>query len=240
MRKIIITLTILISISVCAQNGVKNFIDQNYIEVTGRAELEIIPDQIYLKIFLNEKEFKNKKSIVEIEKAMIEKLTEIGIDTEKNLAIKDFASNFQFYWLGKSDIFVTKEYQLIVHNAPTAGKVFIELEKIGISNITIDKLEHSKIREYRKKVKIDAIKAAKEKASELAIAIDQNIGRALFIEEIENNNFYLSNTLSGKAAGLRVRGSRSYGNSFLDSKSLNIEFDKIIIKYSILCKFELK
>ena len=233
-------MTILISTSINAQTGEKNFIDQNYIEVTGKAEIEIVPDQIYLKIFLNEKEFKNKQSIVEIEKLMIEKLTEIGIDTEKNLAIKDFASNFQFYWLGKSDIFVTKEYQLLVHDTPTAGKVFVELEKIGISNITIDKLDHSKIREYRKEVKVDAIKAAKEKASDLAMAIDQNIGRALFIEEIERNNNYISNTLSGKAAGVTIRSSRSSGNSFLDSRTLDVEFEKIKIEYSILCRFELK
>ena len=238
MKNILIILTILISSSIFAQTGEKNFIDQNYIEVTGKAEIEIIPDQIYLKIFLNEKEFKNKQSIVEIEKLMIDKLTGLGIDTEKDLAIKDLASNFQFYWLGKSDIFVSKEYQLLVHDAPTAGKVFIELEKIGISNITIDKLDHSKIREYRKEVKVDAIKAAKEKASELAIAIDQSIGRALFIEEIERNNNYLSNTLSGKAAGVTIRGSRSFESSELIN--LDVEFEKIKIEYSILCRFELK
>ena len=238
MKNILIILTILISSSIFAQTGEKNFIDQNYIEVTGKAEIEIIPDQIYLKIFLNEKEFKNKQSIVEIEKLMIDKLTGLGIDTEKDLAIKDLASNFQFYWLGKSDIFVTKEYQLLVHDAPTAGKVFIELEKIGISNITIDKLDHSKIRVYRKEVKVDAIKAAKEKASELAIAINQSIGRALFIEEIERNNNYLSNTLSGKAAGVTIRGSRSFESSELIN--LDVEFEKIKIEYSILCRFELK
>ena len=238
MKNILIILTILISSSIFAQTGEKNFIDQNYIEVTGKAEIEIIPDQIYLKIFLNEKEFKNKQSIVEIEKLMIDKLTGLGIDTEKDLAIKDLASNFQFYWLGKSDIFVSKEYQLLVHDAPTAGKVFIDLEKIAISNITIDKLDHSKIREYRKEVKVDAIKAAKEKASELAIAIDQSIGRALFIEEIERNNNYLSNTLSGKAAGVTIRGSRSFESSELIN--LDVEFEKIKIEYSILCRFELK
>jgi uncharacterized protein len=240
MRNILIILTILISASIFAQTGEKNFIDQNYIEVTGKAEMEIIPDQIYLKIFLNEKEFKNKQSIVEIEKLMIDKLVEIGVDTEKDLAIKDFASNFQFYWLGKSAIFVTKEYQLLVHNALTAGKVFVELEKIGISNITIDKLDHSKIREYRKEVKVDAIKASKEKATELAMAIDQNIGRAIFIEEIERNNNYLSNTLSGIVAGITVRGSRSFDNSISGSQNLDIEFEKLKIEYSILCRFELK
>ena len=38
-----------------AQTGEKNFIDQNYIEVTGTAEMEIVPDEIYLKIVLSEK-----------------------------------------------------------------------------------------------------------------------------------------------------------------------------------------
>ncbi|MBK7869291.1 MAG: hypothetical protein IPJ74_00735 [Saprospiraceae bacterium] len=28
-----------------AQSGVKNFIDQPYIEVTGKAEMEIVPDE---------------------------------------------------------------------------------------------------------------------------------------------------------------------------------------------------
>ena len=45
-----------------AQTGEKNFIDQNYIEVTGTAEMEIVPDEIYLKIVLSEKD-KGKKSL---------------------------------------------------------------------------------------------------------------------------------------------------------------------------------
>lgn len=41
-------------------NGGKNFIDQNYVEVTGTAELEIVPDEIYLRIVISEKD-KGKK-----------------------------------------------------------------------------------------------------------------------------------------------------------------------------------
>ncbi|HBH21980.1 MAG TPA: SIMPL domain-containing protein, partial [Cytophagales bacterium] len=37
-----------------AQSSTKNFIDENYIEVTGTARIEIIPDEIYLKIIINE------------------------------------------------------------------------------------------------------------------------------------------------------------------------------------------
>ena len=38
------------------QTGDKNFIDQNYIEVTGNSEMEISPDLIYIKILINEKD----------------------------------------------------------------------------------------------------------------------------------------------------------------------------------------
>ena len=35
---------------------VKNFIDENYIEVTGKSEMELIPNEIYLQIYLQEKD----------------------------------------------------------------------------------------------------------------------------------------------------------------------------------------
>jgi uncharacterized protein len=74
--------------------GDKNFIDQNYIEVQGKSEMEIIPDMIYLRILISEKDSKNKTSITEIEKQMIAKLEGMGFNLQKDLAIKDLASNF--------------------------------------------------------------------------------------------------------------------------------------------------
>lgn len=236
MRKLFITLLMLASTLIFAQTGEKNYIDRNYIEVIGKAEMEIIPDHIYIGIHISEKNLKNKLSIADIEKSMIEKLKNIGIDTEKNLTVKDIASIYQSYWLKKTDIFMTKEYQLLVNDAGTAGKVFDELKKIGISNISIDKLSHSKIREYRKQIKINAIKAAREKAKDLAMAIGQDIGRALYIKEGEYNRS-VSNVLAGQASGFYVRGESSLTSSY---KFRDVEFEKIIIEYSILCRFELK
>ena len=118
---------------------------------------------------------------------MLSKLKEIGIDINKDLLIKDISSNFKYYWLTKNEILLAKEYQLLVKDGKTASKVFIELENIGISNVSIDKLDNSNIQKYRKEVKIEAIKAAKEKAESLANAIGQNIGRAIFIQELDGS-----------------------------------------------------
>jgi uncharacterized protein YggE len=167
------------------------------------------------------------------------KLKELGFDLSKDLALKDLISNFQYYWFIKSDIVLSKEYQLLVKDAKTAGKVFVELQKLGISNASIDRVENSKIIDYRRDVKIMAIKAAQEKAKALTLAINQDVGRAIYIQELENLNA-TANALQGRVAGINVRGYSNaaiYGSRAAEPE---IEFEKIRLEYNVLVRFELK
>lgn len=232
MRTLLVLLALLLSGSAFGQAGEKNFIDQNYIEVTGKSEMSITPDNIYIRIIASEKDVKGK-DLSTIENSMITKLQEIGVDTKKDLTIKDFSSNFKNYWILKSDIVLTKEYQLLVQNARTAGKVFVELQKLGISNINIEKVENSKILEYRKEVKLKAIKAAQEKAKALTNAIGQDIGKAIYIQEIEENVPVQERIM------LQVKG---IANSYdaISREEPEVEFEKIKLDYAILVRFELK
>lgn len=217
-----------------AQEGTKNFIDFHYIEVTGKADMDIVPDEIYLKILIDEKDNKAKQSVEDLEKQMVKKLQAIGIDVSKDLSIQDFASNFKNYWLRNNKIYTSKEYQLIVHDGKTAGEVFRGLEEIGISNISIEKVDHSKIDEYKKEVKINAIKAAKDKASAMAEAIGQSIGRAVFVQE---QNFGIPMQKSPMASNIRIRG---FSDVEVSDREPDIEFEKIHLEYSVLVRFELK
>lgn len=238
MKKLISTLILTITILTgYGQETGKNFIDQNYIEVTGHADKEVVPDKIYLKFFINEKDFKNQ-TLSEVENKMIQKLKEIGIDVDKKLAIKDFVSNFQNYWILKSDIRLIKEYELLVNDAKTAGTVFLEFEKIGISSISIDRLENSEIDKYELEVKVEAMKSAQEKAKAIATSINQDIGRAIFIQE--NPNFVrVDNALQGRVAGIQIRGVSSLKQSS-SVGGANIEFEKLKLEYNIIARFELK
>jgi uncharacterized protein YggE len=240
MKQLIACFLFVVSATTFAQTGEKNFIDQNYIEVSGKAELEIVPDIIYLKIILSDKDNKNKQTLGETEKSMIAKLTEIGVDISKDLSIKDFASNFKLYWLSKSDIFLTKEYQLVAHDTKTLQKIFFEFQKLGISNVTIEKIDHSKMEQFRKEVKVNAIKAAKEKAESLTSAINQTIGKAIYIQEADYMNPYtMSNSIQGRMLGVNMKMQKSTDSNDIDSAP-EMEFEKINIVYSILVKFELK
>jgi len=166
---------------------------------------------------------------------MISKLKDLGIDINKDLLIKDISSNFKYYWLTKAEILLSKEYQLTVRDGKTASRVFVELENIGISNLSIDKLDNSNIEKYRKEVKIAAIKAAKDKSEALASAIGQSVGKAIYIQELEND--YRAGVL-GNTSNIILRGNSSiYGSR---AQEPEIDFEKIRLDYSILCRFELK
>jgi uncharacterized protein YggE len=166
---------------------------------------------------------------------MVATLEGIGIDTQKDLLIKDISSNFKYYLLTRNKILLSKEYQILVHDGKTASQVLLSLEDIGISNVSIDRVDHSQIVQYRKEVKVNAIKAGKDKAESLALAINQNVGRALFIQEHDNMQDYRASN------NMMIRGmsSKMYGSNAA-SPALDFEFEKIKISYSILCRFELK
>jgi uncharacterized protein YggE len=213
----------------------KNFIDQNYIEVTGKSEMEIIPDEIYIDILIREKDNKGIESVEELEKKMIAKLIEIGVDVQKDLSVSDFSSNFKSYLIKKNDILTSKQLQLIVHDAVKASLVFQELEKLEISNLNISRVDHTKMTDFRKEVKVKAVQAAKEKAINMTESIGQSIGKAIFIQEIGDLNMGGRNP--GYSNKISIRGFSSLG----DAASVpQIQFEKIQIEYSVLVRFELK
>lgn len=197
--------------------------------------MEIEPDLIYIKITISEKDNKNKTPLADREVLMTSKLRDIGIDVNKDLLTMDISSNFKYYLLTKSEIVLSKEYQVVARDGKMTSKVFLALESIGISNVSIEKLDNSNIEKYRKDVKIDAIKAAKGKAEALARAIGQDIGRAIYVQELINNN-------RGDIASnsIVLRGQRSISGSVSTMSEPEIDFEKIRLEYSIICRFELK
>lgn len=131
MKKTLVLIQLLLPLALSAQPLQKNFIDQNYVEVTGRSEMKVVPDQIDIQIIINEGEGKGKPSLADLEKQMIKALTEIGIDPKEDLVVKDLASNFRNFLFLNTDIRLSKEYVLTVDEAKKAARVFTELQRTG-------------------------------------------------------------------------------------------------------------
>jgi uncharacterized protein YggE len=78
-----------------------------------------------------------------------------------------------------------------------------EVLKTGLTEVDIVKFESSKLREHKDRARELAMKAAHEKASAMARAISQTIGKAIFIKENKNSDQLLTN--ANFAANTNIR-----------------------------------
>ena len=162
----------------------KNFLDQPYIEVSASVDTLVVPDRIYVSITLNEADSKNKKSVEEQEKQLETILKKLKINTDKDLSVLDYSSNFKKYFLKGQNILKTKKYSLLVRDAYTLANVIISLEEAGISNTEVEKIEYSKYRELLLELRIEAVKRSRITADKLVKPLNQKAGKALYISDM--------------------------------------------------------
>lgn len=224
--------TLIISITFISSYGQeKNFIDQPYLETSGKADTLITPDRIFITIVLSEADSKNKKSTEELEKTLEQVLKRLNINTEKELVLLDYSSDFKNSFLKSQNIIKTKNYSLRVYDAVTASKVLTLLESEGISNVSIEKTEYSKVEELLLELKSIAVQRAKISAKKLLAPLDQKLGKAIFVSD---NN--LNTTLQGKANGIQIRGLSSiYGSRA--PEAMLVEFQKLKFEAQVVVKF---
>jgi len=161
----------------------KNFLDQPYIEVSASVDTLVVPDRIYVSITLNEADSKNKKSVEEQEKQLETILKKLKINTDKDLSVLGYSSDFKKYFLKGQSILKTKKYSLLVRDAYTLGNVLISLEEVGISNTEVEKVEYSKSKELLLELKSEAVKRSRITADKLVKPLNQKAGKALYISD---------------------------------------------------------
>lgn len=210
-----------------------------YIEVTGTAEKEVIPDEILIKIVLKER-FVNRENqtVVQQEEKLKEAISALNIDLQNFYLADANADHISILW--KKDVLTRKDYLLKVSNAETVGKVFRELDRLEIKDAFISRVSHSKLDSLRKEVKIEAIKAAKSKAGYLLSAIGEEPGKPMIVREIEIRP-------AAELYSVNVRGSINsekeyYVDGIKDRVKLDeeIQFQKIKIQASIYIKYAIK
>ncbi len=225
-RMMIVVAALLMASPLFAQQ--KTFLDQPYIEVTGRAEMEVAPDEIYVRITINEQDYKGKTTVLQQEKDMVRRLKDLGIDVDKKLVVQDMM-NAQL----KKDVATSKSYMLEVNSATQLAHVFQALQTIGISDAAVERTDVSNMDELRQQVRGASAKAARQNAEILAAALGQKVGKAIFVQD---NSYYsrpysnvvLTRTMKVADAGVAATAAPT------------LEFQKITIDHSVLVRFMLE
>jgi len=208
------------------------------IEVTGSAEMSIVPDEVEFEIILCSNYKSTKHSMEEVEKKFFEVLEAHKIPKMAVSFISiDNAYYWYYWWWDYRHHYDTKTYKLKFDCTKYDLSFIKDFEPDFIRSLRITQSSHSKITEYRRQVKVEAIKAAKEKASVLLEAIGQKAGKVLEVIEIQdpaNNNYWYNYNMQNFTSNVMVaQPSSGSGDSESRVPSIKLRFE-IKTKFEIL------
>ncbi|SFD28443.1 hypothetical protein SAMN05518672_1011440 [Chitinophaga sp. CF118] len=193
MKKVMFLLTGLFLATLSQAQQTDNKPPVKKIEVTGSAETEITPDEIYFDIAL--REYKNKTAKVEIsvlEKQLQKAVQDAGIAPADLTITNVFGYNYEQWWIKKKkveDFMARKQFRLKLSKLDKINSILSAVDAEGIESANISSYSHSKMEEYRKEVKMKALQAAKAKATYMLDAIGDKIDGVLEVQEINTDNY---------------------------------------------------
>ena len=171
--------------------------NSRYIEVTGSSETEIIPDEIHFMITIKEywqeefekkskpEDYQTKVPVNEIEHNLMSALKQAGI-APSDIQTKEVGD----YWRERGkDFLISKTFDIKLQNPDQINRIIQTVNTKGIQSMNIGELKNKDLQEYRKQGKIEALKAARQKADYLVAAMGQKLGNVLRIVEPEERSF---------------------------------------------------
>jgi uncharacterized protein len=206
------------------------------ISVSGSAEMEIIPDEIYVNVVLREyqKRGEDKKELDTLKKDFLTACQSSGI-ADSAISIVSYTGYNNYFWLRKKkktpDLYASITYQVKFSASKQMDDLVDKLDDEATQSFEIVNTSHSKMTEFRRQLKIQAVKAAKDKAIYLTEAIGEKLGSAITVKEpveptYSSTNY--SNTIS------QVNTTFSYvKESYGKDKSFEVDFKRIKLRYVV-------
>jgi uncharacterized protein YggE len=213
------------SISVLAQDNPTD----SYIEVTGSAEISVIPNIIIYTVELEEYE-KDRKIVPmdQIESNFLKAVATSNID-QKNINVSDISS-VSLGLKRKRTAYAFKTYNLTFSNPAKLLSFTARLEDLDIKRQFISRLDHTDMAKFRIDTKKSALAAAKTKAEQLLSVVDSKLGKPLIIEEIDPSVAYYRRNPSSNVGYLPE------SLELLD----DIDFKPLKIRFEIKARFAIQ
>jgi uncharacterized protein YggE len=232
-RNWILMLVLLLPAMAFSQN--ETFKGEHFIEVTGSAQQEIEPNEIYTLIRLKEfEENKQKVSLEKLDADFMKALKDAGID-KKRLELADAGSRLDKFGRKDKDAFREKAYQLKLTSASELENFLAKLEPVKVSQVSITKLHHSDYEKLKVELKTKALLAARTKAETLLKAIGSEIGKPLMIRDWEVEPY--QPVMEMKTANVRMQSEMDQ-SGFAPEDAIG--FRKIKLQSQITAQFEIK
>ena len=234
MKTIFLFLNLLIAANITIAQSQTNILESSpYIQVSGEAEKEVIPDEIYLQFTLQERyDGKNKIQMDDLETELKQLLRKNDFNLE-NLTLADANADYITIKRKKKDVLASKDFEVKVATTGELTSVWNILDEVQAQNAYVSRVDHSQMEELKKEVKIMAVKNAKEKATYLLDAMDEKVGRVLYILE---QTSYIQPYMRKS----QVVNSLSMMDMEREETLPEISFQKITLSYTVSARFAIE
>jgi uncharacterized protein YggE len=236
MKKILLALSASFCLLITKAQTMNGTVKQRTINVTGHAETEITPDEIFVQVELREYNKKNS------EKVDIQTIINQFLAAAKSMNIADTDVVVQGYsgwdgnnwWYAKNkkknpDLKAGVTYEVKVKSVDEMDQLVDKLDDQATQNFYISRTSHSNIDNIKKGLKLQALKNAKQEAEYLSSAYGDQVGDALTISDFNESSDYPRPMYKAATAMMADAA----------APAMNVEFKKIKIAMNINVTFEL-
>jgi uncharacterized protein YggE len=221
------------------------------ITVSGSAEMEIVPDEIFVNIEVREyqKRGESKKDIETLKMQFFEACKSAGIHDSLVSIVSYSGYNDYYHWKRnkkrENDLQAAVTYQVKFKSSKSMDELVDKLDDESTNAFLIVNTSHTKMTEFRRQLKIQAIKAAKAKGLYLTEAIDEKLGEAITITEpgeggISVNGFYMDNARISNNEYSQFNARYEAVRDATDEAAQEIDFKKIKLRFEVSVVFALK
>ncbi|RYY28578.1 MAG: DUF541 domain-containing protein [Chitinophagaceae bacterium] len=189
MKRFILSLVPLLVVTlISAQQPVPKTFPKT-ITVSGSAEMEITPNEIHVAVTLKEyeKKGKSKVTIDAIQKQFLQNVRKAGIP-DSLIKVMNYGGNSGMHWWKKkpvNDVMLSSIVYELIFSEPKQVEALIKLlDEDATEQFAVTLITHTNMSAMQKQLRINATKAAKEKAIYLSDAVGEKIGHAINISEI--------------------------------------------------------
>lgn len=212
MKKTVLAALLALAAATAAQ--AQEAAEGRYIEVTGTAEVEIVPDKIHYLIEIREyyeeefdghskpEDYRTKVPLERIESELRTALAACGVG-EADIRMQEAGD----HWRERGqELLVAKQLDLTLTDFGQIGEIVKRIDARGVRSMRIGELESRDMQAFRRQGKIEALKAARDKAAYLAEALGKKLGDVVRIVEPQEPAFgslraAQSNVAVAEAAG---------------------------------------
>jgi uncharacterized protein YggE len=236
MKTLILALVLALPSAASAQTAPAPTSFPRTITVNGSAEMSVTPDEIYVSITLKEYTRKGeKKDLKSLTADFLAACKAAGIP-DSAISVFDLDGyNERWYWARQSkrpeEIQGQIAYELKVARFDMVEALAEKLDDYG-SSFHVTRTAHSNASAFRKQLKIDAMKAAKEKARYLSESIGENIGPAITITEPsetgEQSQYTISQTVSNSLSSNTVENMQPLPRS-IAARKLRYRYEVVVV-----------